>query len=61
MGTALLVMRLAPTLAVADLIEARARANLALPVRELMWGMPGSMLACICLTGEPRFPTIDVF
>ena len=45
MGTALLAMRLAPTPALADLIEARATANLALPVRELMWGMPGSMLA----------------
>jgi hypothetical protein len=61
MGTALLVMRLAPTPAVADLIETRARANLALPVRELMWGMPGSMLACIHMAGmtdEPRWQAL---
>jgi len=51
-------MRLAPTSAIADLIEARAKANTDLPVRELMWGMPGSMLACIHMdgmTGEPRW------
>jgi hypothetical protein len=58
MGAALLAMRLAPTSAMADLIEARAKANTDLPVRELMWGMPGSMLACIHMdgmTGEPRW------
>lgn len=61
MGTALLAMRLAPTPALADLIEARATANLALPVRELMWGMPGSMLACIHMaemTNEPRWQAL---
>jgi hypothetical protein len=42
MGTALLVMRLAPTNKLADFIEERAKANTTLPVRELMWGMPGS-------------------
>jgi hypothetical protein len=58
MGTALVVMRLAPSPAAADLIEARTKANLVLPVRELMWGMPGSMLACVHMaemTGEPRW------
>jgi hypothetical protein len=58
MGTALLAMRLAPTPATADLIETRAKANMALPVRELMWGMPGSMLACVHMaemTDEPRW------
>ena len=58
MGTALLVMRLSPTPAVADFIEGRARANTTLAVRELMWGMPGSMLACIHMaemTDEPRW------
>jgi len=58
MGTALLVMRLSPTPAVADFIEERAKANTTLAVRELMWGMPGSMLACIHMaemTDEPRW------
>ena len=40
-------MRLAPTLAIADIVHARVTANMELPVRELMWGLPGSMLACI--------------
>jgi hypothetical protein len=58
LGTDLLVMRLDPTPAVADLIYARAEANTSLPVRELMWGMPGSMIACVhmaAMTGEPRW------
>jgi len=41
------IMRLAPTLAIADIVHARVTANMELPVRELMWGLPGSMLACI--------------
>ncbi|MDH6259383.1 LanC-like protein [Bradyrhizobium sp. BR13661] len=58
MGTALLAMRLAPTPALADLVHTRAEANSGLPIRELMWGMPGSMLAAIHMaemTGEPRW------
>jgi hypothetical protein len=58
LGTALLVMRLDPTPAIADLIYARADANTTLPVRELMWGMPGSMIACVhmaAMTEEPRW------
>jgi hypothetical protein len=58
MGTALLIMRLAPEAAVADIVYARASANTQLPVRELMWGLPGSMLACISMaemTGEARW------
>ena len=47
LGTALVIMRLAPTLAIADIVHARVTANMELPVRELMWGLPGSMLACI--------------
>jgi hypothetical protein len=46
LGTALMVMRLAPDPAIADLVYARANANTSLPVRELMWGTPGSMIAC---------------
>lgn len=61
LGTALLAMRLAPKPELADLIEGRAKANTALPVRELMWGMPGSMLACLHMdemTGEGRWRTL---
>ena len=42
MGAALLAMRLAPTSSLADLVYGRAEANNDLPIRELMWGMPGS-------------------
>src|SRR5262245_56166271 len=61
LGTALVVTRLAPAPAIADLIHARAEANTRLPVRELMWGMPGSMLACLHMddmTGESRWRTL---
>ena len=58
MGAALLAMRLAPTSILADLVHRRAEANIGLPIRELMWGMPGSMLAAIHMaemTQEPRW------
>jgi hypothetical protein len=58
LGTGLVAMRLSPTKAIADIVHARAEANLSLPIRELMWGMPGSMLACVHMsemTGEPRW------
>jgi hypothetical protein len=58
LGTALLVMSMIPTPATADAIHARADANTSLPVRELMWGLPGSMVACLHMagmTGEPRW------
>ena len=58
LGTALLVMRLDPSPATADLIHARADANTTLPVRELMWGTPGSMITCVhmaAMTAEPRW------
>jgi hypothetical protein len=61
MGTALLIMRLAPEPAIADIVYDRASANTQLPVRELMWGLPGSMLACLSLaemTGETRWRTL---
>jgi lanthionine synthetase-like protein len=61
LGTALVVMRLSPSTQAAEIIAMRAEANTALPVRELMWGMPGSMLACLTmdeLTGEPRWRAI---
>jgi hypothetical protein len=58
MGTALVAARVDWSLAIADAIYARASANTPLPIRELMWGMPGSMLACIFMsemTNEPRW------
>jgi len=63
MGAMLLAMRLDPTAATADLIHARAAANAQLPVRELMWGMPGSMIACVhmaAMTDEPRWRVLFV-
>ena len=58
MGGALLAMRIAPSSNVADLVYRRAEANNGLPVRELMWGMPGSMIAAVHMsemTGEERW------
>ena len=58
LGTALVLMRVTPSSGLADMIYARASANTALPIRELMWGMPGSMLTCVhmdAMTGEPRW------
>ena len=63
LGTALLVMRLEPSAAIADLAHARADANARLPVRELMWGTPGSMIACVHMaemTGEARWRELYV-
>src|SRR5262245_28660802 len=57
-GAALVVMRIDPASAIADLIYTRADANTTLPVRELMWGLPGSMIACChmaAMTAEPRW------
>jgi Lanthionine synthetase C-like protein len=61
MGAALVAVRIDPSPAVADVLYARANANTALPIRELMWGMPGSMLACIFaseMTSEPRWRSL---
>ena len=58
MGTALMIMRLQPGAALAELIRTRADANTHLPIREFMWGMPGSMMACLAMseiTGEARW------
>jgi lantibiotic modifying enzyme len=57
-GVLLVAMRLAPSGAVADEIYRRADANAALPPLELMWGMPGTMLASLVMaqmTGEGRW------
>ncbi len=61
MGTALMIMRLAPSPGIADVIAARANANTQLPIRELMWGMAGSMMACLAMnemTNEERWRRI---
>ncbi|MFZ1105277.1 MAG: LanC-like protein [Hyphomicrobiaceae bacterium] len=58
MGAALVAMRLDPTPAYADLVYRHAEANADQPIRELMWGLPGSMLACLAMhemTGEARW------
>ena len=58
LGTGLVTMRLSPTQAFANIVYVRAEANLSLTIRELTWGMPGSMLACVHMseiTGEPRW------
>jgi lantibiotic modifying enzyme len=63
LGTGLVAMRLVPSAPVADAIYARAAANSSLPIRELMWGMPGSMLACVhmaTMTDEPRWRALFV-
>jgi hypothetical protein len=58
LGILLVRMRVAPVPGLADRIFATAARNNDLPVLELMWGLPGSMLACVhmaALTGEARF------
>ena len=55
LGAALTAMRIGPSADVADLVHERCERNSALPIRELMWGLPGSMLACVhmhAMTGE---------
>ena len=61
LGALLLAMGLAPEPATADAVFARASANSELPIRELMWGLPGSMLACLFMdemTGESRWQAL---
>src|SRR5262252_4676694 len=58
LGMALVLMRLDPASAIADVVYSRADANTILPVRELMWGTPGSMIACLhmaAMTAQPRW------
>jgi hypothetical protein len=62
LGPLLLAMRLAPDSALADRIHARLSDNNELPLLELMWGTPGSMLGCVfmhAMTGEARF--VDLY
>lgn len=58
LGTALVAMRIAPSDDLADRVQERCKRNATLPIRELMWGLPGSMLAGVhmhAMTGEPRW------
>jgi hypothetical protein len=58
LGPLLLAMRLRPAAALADRIHARLSDNDDLPLLELMWGTPGSMLGCVfmhAMTGDERF------
>lgn len=60
-GALLLIMRLAPSRPVADALHRRAEDNAALPPMELMWGMPGTMLASLFMaqmTGEARWRAV---
>jgi len=58
LGAALVAMRIRPAADVADLVWERCERNSTLPIRELMWGLPGSMLACVhmhAMTGAERW------
>lgn len=57
-GLLLLEMRLAGSDAAAERLGSRVAEACYLPVRELMWGLPGAMIACLDahrLTGEARW------
>jgi Lanthionine synthetase C-like protein len=61
MGAAVVAMRLDPAPAHADVVYQRAEANANQPICELMWGLPGSMLACVVMaeiTGEIRWQSL---
>ena len=54
----LLTVRLAPEPQIVDALFDRIKPNLTLPILELMWGMPGTMVACVFMaemTGEERW------
>jgi lanthionine synthetase-like protein len=54
-GVLLLAMRLAPSEATADALHRRVQDSLALPSMELMWGMPGTMLASLFMGWHSAF------
>jgi hypothetical protein len=53
-GVLLLMARLAPDAIIADALFERVADNDALPVLELLWGTPGTMLACVAMDGLTR-------
>jgi hypothetical protein len=61
LGTQLVAECLAPDPQLASRIYARAEDNNALPLLELMWGTPGSMVGCLIMhhmTGEAWFEAL---
>jgi hypothetical protein len=61
LGIQLVAMRVSPSPRLADEILKLVAKNSDLPILELMWGLPGSMLACIhmdAITGDPRFKAL---
>jgi lantibiotic modifying enzyme len=57
-GPLLVAFRLASDPALADDLHALARANVANPTDDVMWGAPGTLLAALALgewTGDPRW------
>jgi hypothetical protein len=61
LGIRLVEMRLVPGPDLANRIHDLAASNNDLPTVELMWGLPGSMLACVhmgAITGDARFRTL---
>jgi hypothetical protein len=61
LGIRLVSMRVSPSARLADEILKLAARNSNLPIVELMWGLPGSMLACIhmdAMIGDPRFQAL---
>ena len=61
LGIQLVAMRVTPDPGLADEVYVLAATNTDLPVVELMWGLPGSMLACVhmdAMTGDGRFKAL---
>jgi hypothetical protein len=61
LGIQLVSMRVSPSLQLADEILKVAAKNTELPIVELMWGLPGSMLACVhmgAMTRDLRFKAL---
>src|SRR5262249_56629612 len=57
-GVLLVMARMASEPTIADALFERVAENNALPLLELLWGTPGTMLACVAmdeLTGEERW------
>src|SRR5690348_11573254 len=60
-GPVLLMTRLSPSAQTSEELHRRIAANLGLPSAELMWGVPGTMLACLFqheLTDESRWRSL---
>ncbi|HET7882255.1 MAG TPA: lanthionine synthetase LanC family protein, partial [Acetobacteraceae bacterium] len=61
LGILLVQMRVTPDQGLADEIHALVAANTEMPIVELMWGLPGCMLACVhmaSMTSDARFSAV---